>query len=60
MIKTKCKGQENQFYLSLLFLSMLEFEQIAANEVKGERHISPGEAQFLWQLIQDHGTNYKV
>ena len=39
---------------------MLEFEQMAANEVKGERHISPGEAQFLWQLIQDHGNNYKV
>ncbi|KAM7445479.1 hypothetical protein ABFA07_006079 [Porites harrisoni] len=37
-----------------------EFEQMAANEVKGERHISPGEAQFLWQLIQDHGTNYKA
>ena len=44
----------------LLFLPMLEFEQMAADEVKGERHISPGEAQFLWQLIQDHGTNYKV
>ncbi|KAL9983242.1 hypothetical protein ACROYT_G005386 [Oculina patagonica] len=36
-----------------------EFEQMAASEVKGERHISPGEAQFLWQLIQDHGNNYK-
>lgn len=37
-----------------------EFEEMAANEVKCERHISPGEAQFLWQLIQDHGDNYKV
>ncbi|XP_020610290.1 nucleolar protein 16-like [Orbicella faveolata] len=36
-----------------------EFEKMAANELKGERHISPGEAQFLWQLIQDHGNNYK-
>lgn len=40
--------------------SMTEFEQMSANEVKRERHISPGEAQFLWQLIQDHGNNYKV
>jgi len=33
---------------------------MAADEVKIERHISPGEAQFLWQLIQAHGNNYKV
>lgn len=33
---------------------------MAANERKGERHISPGEVQFLWQLIGDHGNNYKV
>lgn len=42
------------------YASCLEFEKMAANELKGERHISPGEAQFLWQLIQDHGNNYKV
>jgi len=36
-----------------------EFEKMAADEVKIERHISPGEAQFLWQLIQAHGNNYK-
>lgn len=44
----------------MLYFPCLEFEQMVANEVKGERHISPGEAQFLWQLIQDHGNNYKV
>lgn len=33
---------------------------MAANERKGERHISPGEVQFLWQLIGNHGNNYKV
>ncbi|PFX30318.1 Nucleolar protein 16 [Stylophora pistillata] len=38
---------------------MREFEQMAANEKKCERHISPGEVQFLWQLIGDHGNNYK-
>ena len=41
-------------------LWLLEFEKMAADEVKIERHISPGEAQFLWQLIQAHGNNYKV
>ncbi|XP_068709843.1 nucleolar protein 16-like [Montipora capricornis] len=36
-----------------------EFEEMAANEVKKERHIPPGEAQFVLGLIQDHGNNYK-
>ena len=44
----------------MLYYLCLEFEKMAANELRGERHISPGEAQFLWQLIQDHGNNYKV
>ena len=44
----------------MLYCLCLEFERMAANELKGERRISPGEAQFLWQLIQDHGNNYKV
>jgi len=44
----------------MLYCPYLEFEKMAANELKGERHISPGEAQFLWQLIQEHGNNYKV
>ena len=44
----------------MLYCLCLEFEKMAANELKGERHISPGEAQFLWQLIQDYGNNYKV
>ena len=39
---------------------ILEFEDMAASSGKVERHISPGEALFLWQLIQDHGSNYKV
>ncbi|KAK2558372.1 Nucleolar protein 16 [Acropora cervicornis] len=36
-----------------------EFEEMAANELKTERHIPPGEARVLWRFIQDHGDNYK-
>lgn len=51
---------KKHFSFPSCFFSCLEFEQMAANERKGERHISPGEVQFLWQLIGDHGNNYKV
>ena len=52
--------QQHILRLNMHFFSMTEFEKMSANEVKRERHVSPGEAQFLWQLIQDHGNNYKV
>ena len=39
---------------------IIEFEEMAANELKAERHIPPGEARILWRFIQDHGDNYKV
>ncbi|EDO47617.1 predicted protein [Nematostella vectensis] len=37
-----------------------EFETLAANEVKKERRIAPGEAHFVWKLIQKHGEDYKA
>ncbi|XP_002155670.1 nucleolar protein 16 [Hydra vulgaris] len=37
-----------------------EFERQAANGMKMERHIAPGEAKFLMTLIKKHGTNYKA
>lgn len=36
------------------------FEKKAANGKKLERHISPGEAKFLLELMKAHGSNYKV
>ena len=45
-------------FITLYFI--IEFEEMAASEVKKERHIPPGEAQFVLGLIQDHGNNYKV
>ena len=38
----------------------LELEAEASNGSKREKHISPGEAKFVWELIKDHGDNYKV
>ncbi|KAK3714539.1 hypothetical protein QZH41_014210, partial [Actinostola sp. cb2023] len=37
-----------------------EFEQLALLEEKTERRIAPGEAQFVWKLIQKYGDNYKA
>ncbi|XP_057307970.1 nucleolar protein 16-like [Hydractinia symbiolongicarpus] len=36
------------------------FEKKAANGKKLERHISPGEAKFLLELMKAHGSNYKA
>ena len=46
---------------AVLFCDLItEFEEMAATQNKTERHISPGEAQFLFNLIKEHGDNYKV
>lgn len=37
-----------------------EFEKRAANERKTERHIAPGEAKFVMELMKKHGKNYKA
>lgn len=37
-----------------------EFTKQAANGKKTERHISPGEAKFLMDLIHTHSDNYKA
>lgn len=37
-----------------------ELEQEASHGAKTEKHISPGEAKFLWELIRDHGDNYEA
>jgi len=37
-----------------------EFSKQAANGQKIERHIAPGEAKFVMELIQKHSTNYKA
>lgn len=42
------------------FFPPVAFEEQASNEAKIERHIAPGEAKFLMELIRDHGTTYKV
>ena len=39
---------------------LTEMEEEASHEVKTEKHIAPGEAKFLWELIQDYGDNYEV
>lgn len=36
-----------------------EFEKRAANGKETERHIAPGEAKFLFELMKKHGKNYK-
>eukprot|EP00794_Sanderia_malayensis_P005568 gene5568-6256_t len=36
------------------------FEKEAAMTSKSERHISPGEAQFIMSLAKDYGTDYKA
>ena len=36
-----------------------EMEEEASHEVKKEKHIAPGEAKFLSELIQDYGDNYE-
>lgn len=38
----------------------IELEIQASKEDKTERRIAPGEARFVWNLIQKHGNNYKV
>jgi hypothetical protein len=35
-------------------------EEEASHELKTEKHIAPGEAKFLWELIRDYGDNYEV
>ncbi|XP_046850495.1 nucleolar protein 16-like [Xenia sp. Carnegie-2017] len=35
-------------------------EEEASHCMKKERHFSPGEAKFIWELIQDHGDNYEA
>lgn len=46
---------------AVLFCDFItEFEELAATSSKTERHISPGEAQFLFSLVKEHGDNYKV
>lgn len=47
-------------YMFMYVNFIIEFEEMAANVVKAERHISPGEAQAFWRFIQDHGDDYKV
>ena len=36
-----------------------EMEEEASHDVKPKKHIAPGEAKFLWELIQDYGDNYE-
>lgn len=50
---------KNFIYFSIFFLHT-EFSKQAANGQKIERHIAPGEAKFVMELIQKHSTNYKV
>ena len=38
----------------------LEMETDAARVSRLERHIAPGEIQFLTKLLLKHGNNYKV
>ncbi|XP_028390832.1 nucleolar protein 16-like [Dendronephthya gigantea] len=37
-----------------------ELEEEASHGIKKEKHISPGETKFLWELIQDYGDNYEA
>ena len=47
-------------YVLFCLIFVIEFEGLAQQGTKSERRIAPGEAQFLWKLIQAHGDNYKV
>ncbi|XP_028517867.1 nucleolar protein 16 isoform X2 [Exaiptasia diaphana] len=57
--KKKTEGEETMEVDSTTSV-VQEFEQLAQTEEKKERHISPGEAQFVWNLIQKHGNDYKA
>ena len=46
-----------KFWMICIFI---ELEQEASHSIKTEKHISPGEAKFLWELIQDYGENYEA
>lgn len=38
----------------------IELEQEASHTIQTKRHIPPGEAKFLWELIQDYADNYEA